>query len=220
MLKRSLDVLQEIFRDHTRDRFCAGLRKMGIAAEMADRHDPRESIAGSSLHPGSPGGFSMGLISIANRPIQWINICRVGTPAPETLYFANYIVPDHRITRAVPDLHIPIDRKTEEQWMRIREKMGDPSSVGVGDYFGWGIKDRLYTDESVKALLGEIWSLGISLRVQAKLWIITGEFRMEQLRLWPFYLSIARYLLEMPLYTSDWAKQGEVAIFHEDSARE
>ena len=60
--------LRERFRDHARDDLCAGLRRLGMNAKLAQRGRPEERIALHADH------LSLGIIDISQGPIRWINV--------------------------------------------------------------------------------------------------------------------------------------------------
>ena len=66
--------IKEILRDKEKDKLCAGLRDMGLDAQMAEQGRPEEQAVGR-LSRWSPK-ISMGLIEIHGEPIRWINVVR------------------------------------------------------------------------------------------------------------------------------------------------
>jgi hypothetical protein len=84
------DIFKEITRDHTRDDFCDGLRSLGIAADLAPRGRPEESIRSHR------GQESLGLIEIRSGSIAWVNIWREKSEDGSD-YYADYSIPDARL---------------------------------------------------------------------------------------------------------------------------
>ena len=83
------DRLEETFRNHTRDNICAGLRTLGVDAQMEmSRRAAEEAIR---------IGWCVGVIDISEGPIRWVNVCS---------YYTDYGVPDLRLGPDSPRLRI------------------------------------------------------------------------------------------------------------------
>ena len=89
--------IKEILRDKEKDKLCAGLRDIGLDAQMAEQGRPEEQAVGR-LSRWSPK-ISMGLIEIHGEPIRWINVVRqTSTESAGWCYITAYIVPDPRVS--------------------------------------------------------------------------------------------------------------------------
>ncbi len=81
----------ERFRDKTRDTLAEALAELGVAAEMAERDRPEESL-GKRLFT-----RSLGLIDIADGPIAWVNVIKQdGSDKSPPQWWFVFGIPDNR----------------------------------------------------------------------------------------------------------------------------
>lgn len=197
---------EELFgrsEDCTRDNICAGLRSLGIDAQMEERGQPEEEIR---PYGHSRFGVSLGLIDIPEGPIHWVNVRKMvifwgrmggeplGGPSSAGMGFdryADYAVPDPRLSPSFHTIRMTsvlartspsVDEVVDLHW--------------EGNDLGLGIIDRLNSDEFIK---GEIMRSGDNVEIDAHpddgCWIISTEAKVPSQSLWRCYEAIAQHLL-------------------------
>ena len=180
-------------RDKTRDRLCADLCAMGINAQLMERNQPEEKIGGI----GSKGVDSLGLISISEGPIHWINVRKITVLGPfglggsHTDWYTDYGVPDRKLATssyrfAMSTFRVKtfpvVGRVTDLHWS--------------GNDRGPGIIDRLNSDTSIKQPIMESRDVAIQSHNEHGCWIISTKTReIPSRELWNCYQSIAQHLL-------------------------
>jgi hypothetical protein len=171
------DKIREKYRDRTRDNVCAGLRELGIDAQMAPRGRTEERLG---------KGNSLGVIDIANGPIRWVNIYIVrpsgegSLPFEREQYYTDYGVPDPRLR---PQSSKPHYKSVHKKTALLRGQVID--FYWKGKDFGLGILDRLNDDTSLKDSLMK--SPDVEIQVADyfddsdmdwhRCWVITEELR-------------------------------------------
>ena len=147
-----------LFEDYTIENFCRYLTQMGIGTELAKESRPPTVV----------------YIDVAKGPISRINISidsYEGAQGAEIEHCIDYVVPDFRMTKEFPDIHLAVayTRKGFLWGKRVVDIRWD------GNDFGLGVKDFLNRDESLKAQIMEASAdnLQIKSNIKAKSWIIT-----------------------------------------------
>ncbi len=187
---RLLQAIGEKLRNHTRDAICDDLRCLGLNAQMAPRGRWEEMRSGSF-------GRSLGLITIPQGPIQWINIQE----------YSDEFYLDYYVIFGIPDSRLG-DRSLGKFKINCFNVLKIPL-VGViklswkGNDLGLGIVDRLSGDESVTSFLAA--SRYVEIRAFTGFWTISvdvrgGKFfdgrpRFATRERWDCYQAIAGHLL-------------------------
>ena len=176
---------RERFRDKFRDRVCAGLRKLGIDAQMSLRGRIEEMVC---------GGESLGIIDIDNSPITWINTRREkgdGGQSSHVYYFIDYGILDNRLGQNSNLLEIRTIRVKTIPWFgRVVDLRWE------GEDLNLGIISRLNSDISLKPPIMRSYDVMIHADGQHGYWIISAEtIEVPSPELWSCYEAIAQHLL-------------------------
>ena len=181
-----VDAVREAFRDHARDNICAGLKSLGVNAQMAVRGRPEEDT----------GKGSLGIIDIDDGPIPWVNVRKVtrggGQYGGGTDYYTDYRV---NVPYRPPNATIRSDRR--KSFLRAKVIGAHWSSTGSEGDSGLvaDVLRRLGEEAYVRAAIVatrdvEIIGSGVG-------WIISTQTREAPSRqAWYCYQAIARHLIE------------------------
>jgi hypothetical protein len=182
--KDFLQSVKELFRDKTRDRICAGLRMLGIDAQMSLRGRIEERVC---------GGNSLGIIDIHNSPIDWVNIRKETRGSGENrnvYHFIEYGIPDNRLGSNSDLIGIKtVSIKTIPLVGRIKDIRWE------GEELNLGIISRLNDDISLKYPIMKSHDLSITANGKYGCWVISTETRkIPTADLWSCYEAIAQHL--------------------------
>jgi len=202
------DRVQEIFRDYdyTSDNIYAGLRSLGIDAQIAERGRAEENIECGE------NSKSLGMIDIPEGPIRWVNVIK-RTVHQEDTYYIKYGVGDARLhpgyvsrqpgewepllVRPGPYLRDLPEARIKSVRTKTFPVVGRVIDLHwKGKDFGLGIIDRLNSDMSIRHVIMSSGDVEVSAHRRHECWVISEKTdSAPSLKIWNCYQRIAQYLL-------------------------
>jgi len=182
----SFESLDETFLG-TKDKICAGLRSLGVDAQvdMSGRAAEQNLGAGLQTKPDR-------VIDIAKGPIRWVNIRKQEARETASSYFIDYGVPDPRLRPDLPNL--PKIKSVHKTSYPIVGTVVDLYWKGKDS--GLGIIDRLNRDILVRQQIMRTQGMKIRAYGDFRCWTIsTWEEDPPSGELWNCYQAIAKHLL-------------------------
>lgn len=182
----SLESLDETFLG-TKDKICAGLRSLGVDAQvdMSGRAVEQNLGAGLQTMPDR-------LIDITRGPIRWVNVRKAEDKEGGSSYYIDYGVPDPRLRPDLPEL--PKIKSVHKRSYPIVGPVVDLHWKGKDS--GLGIIDRPNGDILVRQQILRTQGVKICAHGEYRCWTIsTWEEDPPSGHLWNCYQAIARHLL-------------------------
>lgn len=181
--------------------FLSGLRNLGLDAEMAPRGHRLEN---------SRGGGSLGVINLGEGLIRWVNLLKVTYGDGGDYYYADYGIPDRRLT---PDYAHQIRLRSRK--VRRYPIFGSVSSVRwEGQDAPFQVLAQLNGDTELPVGLATAPDVRIWADGEYRYWVITtpaghksilsilhlgGRILVPKRHLWDCYRRIAECLLRATL---------------------
>jgi len=178
-----LDRAKDAFREKTRDKVFAALKRMRVPAELAESGRHEENLkCGFGIH-------SLGIIDIEEGLVRWVNV-RIDL---NEVSWIDYAVPDERLSHSGRE--ILIQAHFEKRLFGLGKVI---NLVWRGEDSGLGIVGRLNGDIPLKnTLMGAgIDDFTITFHDKPGCWLISVAYTAPPDKaLWGCYQSIAEHLL-------------------------